>query len=65
MENNERVLNIIEDHIVICNYLDAICCALENGTDMPNFSPITNDMMVGEQLEKICETFTKLRRKLL
>lgn len=58
-------LSIIQDHALICHTIDAICCSIENGIDMPNYVPVTNDTLVCEQLTKICETITSLRKKLL
>lgn len=55
----------IEDHTRVCDVIDAICCAIENGTDMPNYVPVCNDLMLTDQLGKICETITTLRKKLL
>ena len=60
-----EVVEIIEDHTRICDTLDSICCAIENGTEMPNFIPVCNDTMVSDQLGKIAETITNLRKKLL
>lgn len=59
------VIEKIEDHARVCDTIDAICCALENGTDMPNSIPMCNDAMLTDQLSKICETITALRKKLL
>lgn len=65
MENNDKVISIIEDHTRVTDTIDSICCAIENGTDMPNFIPVCNDTILSDQLGKICETITTLRRKLL
>lgn len=65
MKVNDRIVNIIEDHACITQFLDGICCAIENGTDMPNFVPVCNDTIVTDQLGKIAETITNLRKKLL
>lgn len=58
-------LGIIQDHALICHAIDSICCAMENGTEMPNFIPVTNDPLVSDQLGRIAETITILRKKLL
>ena len=62
---NEQVIEIIQDHTRVTDTIDSICCAIENGTDMPNFIPVCNDTMVSDQLGKIAETITNLRKKLL
>ena len=61
MKVSDRVINIIEDHESIVQTLDAICCALENGTPMPNFIPVLNDTLVTDQLSKICEALSEKR----
>ncbi len=60
---NEQVIEIIQDHTRVTDTIDSICCAIENGTEMPNFIPVCNDSMVSDQLGKICEEITKLRKK--
>ena len=60
---NEQVIDIIQDHTRVTDTIDSICCAIENGTEMPNFIPVCNDSMVSDQLGKICEEITKLRKK--
>lgn len=59
------VVEKLEDHARVCDTIDAICCALENGTSMPNFIPMCNDGMLTDQLGKIAEHITLLRDKLL
>lgn len=63
MENN--ILEIIQDHTRVTDTIDSICCAIENGSEMPNYIPVCNDVLISDQLAKICETITKLRKKLL
>lgn len=65
MKVTGKVLEIVQDHTRVTDTIDSICCAIENGTDMPNFIPVCNDMMVSDQLGKIAETITNLRKKLL
>ena len=62
---NEQVIEIIQDHTRVTDTIDSICCAIENGTEMPNFIPVCNDSMVSDQLGKICEEIKKIRKKLL
>lgn len=63
MKNSNKEIEIIQDHTRVCDTLDSICCAIENGTAMPNFIPVCNDTILSDQLGKICETITKLRNK--
>ncbi len=65
MEANSQVVSIIEDHVRICDTINSIYCAIENGTEMPNYIPVCNDSLATDQLSKIAETITKLRKKLL
>lgn len=60
-----RLYDNIEDFARVRDVIDAICCGIENGTDMPNSIPIFNDLMLTDQLSQICETITTLRKKLL
>lgn len=61
MKVNERILNIIEDNACICQTLDQIVSALENGSPMPNFIPVLHDTLMTDHLSKICETLNKRR----
>lgn len=65
MENNERIANIIEDYALMRHTIDCIGYALKEGKDMPNYIPVMNDGVITDQLSKICETITTLRKKLL
>lgn len=65
MRVSKEILDIIQDHARVTDTLDMICSAIENGIDMPNFVPVCNDVMVSDQLTKICETITELRKKQL
>ena len=60
MKPSQRLLDIIEDHESIVQTLDAICCAMENNTPMPNFIPVLNDLVVTDQLSKIVEALNKV-----
>ncbi len=62
---SDQIVEIIQDHTRVADTIDNICCAIENGTEMPNFIPVCNDSMVSDQLGKICEEITKLRKKQL
>lgn len=59
MKASDRLINIIEDHANITQFLDQVCCALENGTEMPNFVPVLHDTLVTDQLGVIAENLNK------
>jgi len=64
MKVSDRILNIIEDHACITQFLDQVCCALENGdTDMPNFVPVLHDTLVTDQLSIIARNLTERRKR--
>ena len=65
MGNSDRLIDIVEDHEGIRQFLNAVCFAIESGTDMPNFVPVLNDTLVTDQLGMISHTITELRKKLL
>ena len=55
---NKRVIEIIEDHESIVQTLNAIACAIENCTGMPNYIPMLHDTAVSDQLGIICEALS-------
>lgn len=55
MKTDDRIVNIIEDHVRICEAIDQIICSFENGIDLPNFIPVLHDTVVTDQLGKIVE----------
>jgi len=63
--NTLTVVEKLEDHVRVCDTIDAICCAIENGTNMPNFIPVCNDSMLSDQLGKIAEHINLLRDRLI
>lgn len=63
MKIDDRIINIIEDHESIIQTLDGIVCAIENGTDLPNFIPVLHDSVITDHLSKICETLNAKDRK--
>ena len=66
MEANEGVLEIIEDHVRVTDYLDQLCCAIENPeVELPNFIPVCNDSLLTDRLTTITEHIKDLRKKLL
>ena len=65
MKVDRQIFEPIQDHTRVTDTIDSICCAIENGTEMPNFIPVCNDTILSDQLGKIAETITNLRKKLL
>ena len=66
MKVNKEVLEIIQDHTRVTDFLDALCCSIENPkVEIPNFIPICNDSLVTERLTQITEHIKELRKKLL
>lgn len=60
MKASDRLLNIIEDHANITQFIDQVCCALENGDrQMPNFVPVLHDTLVTDQLGLIAEKLNR------
>ena len=60
MALTEKIVEKLEDFARVRDFMDSLCCALENGTDLPNFIPVCNDLMLTDQLTKIAEN---LKRK--
>jgi len=63
--NSLTVVEKLEDHARVCDVIDAICCAIENGTNMPNYIPLCNDVMLTDQLGKIAEHINQLKDRLI
>jgi len=61
MDAGNRFLDIIEDYANITHFIDSLACALENGSDLPNFVPVLNDTLITDHLSKIAEAINKLR----
>lgn len=63
MKVNDRIINIIEDHACITQFLDQLSCAIENDdTEMPNFVPVLHDTLVTDQLGRIAGKLNKCVR---
>ena len=58
-----RILEHLEDFVSAKDTIDAICCGVENGTDMPNYIPVCNDLLLSDQLGKIASCITSLREQ--
>lgn len=66
MKVDTEILHIIEDHTLTTQYLDQLCCAIENpAVEIPNFIPICNDSLITDRLTTITEHIKDLRKKLL
>ena len=66
MDKNKSYIEIIEDHTRVTDYLDQLCCAIENPkVDIPNYIPVCNDGLITDRLTTITEHIKDLRKKLL
>lgn len=66
MKVDKEILEIIQDHTLTIQFLDQLCCSIENPkVELPNFIPVTNDSMITERLTTITEHIKELRKKLL
>lgn len=61
INNNDRVVDIIEDRIVMENLLLEINENLKNGAPMPAFIPAFNDGLMADIISSICTQINKLR----
>lgn len=62
MEATDRLLNIIEDHESVTQFLGNLAVSLSDGYSLPNFVPVLHDSLLTDYLSKICE---KLRQQSL
>lgn len=60
MKATDKLIEKIEDFARVCDFLDSVCCAIENNMELPNFIPMCNDSMLTDQLTKIAERLGKL-----
>lgn len=66
MDRNKGYIEIIEDHTRVTDYLDQLCCAIENPkVEIPNYIPVCNDGLITDRLTTITEHIKDLRKKLL
>jgi len=61
INNNDRVVDIIEDRIAMENLLLEINDNLRNGAPMPTFIPPFNDGVMQDIMSSICSQINKLR----
>ncbi len=59
MEATDRLLDIIEDHESITQFLGNLAVSLSDGGKMPNFVPVLHDSLLTDYLSKICEKLMK------
>ena len=58
-----EVLHLIQDHKCVTQFIDALCCCIENDkVDVPNFIPMTNDPLIHEQLTALAEFVGKAKK---
>lgn len=58
-----EVLRIIQDHESITQFIDALCCSIENeNVDVPNFVPMLNDGLIGDRLTQLAEYVVEHKR---
>lgn len=63
MMYENAVLHIIQDHECVTQFLDALCCSMENDSvGVPNFVPMTNDPLLHEQMVKLAEFLCKHKK---
>lgn len=56
MNVDDRILNIIEDHALVTQFLGQLYCALKDErVAFPNFVPFLNDSIVTDYLGVIAE----------
>ena len=66
MEKSKDCIEIIEDHVRVTDYLDQLCCAIENPkVEFHNFIPVCNDSLITDRLTTITEHIKELRKNLL
>lgn len=62
MQISDTVIEMIQDYTLVSNYLDNLCCALENGdVQLPNFIPVCADYTLTERLTQITEHINRMR----
>ena len=61
---SDNVLEVIQDHANITQFLDQVCCYLENDDVMkPNCIPVLHDTLVTDQLTMILQHLRKDRHE--
>lgn len=61
MWQDNRIIDIIEDHESVVQVLSAIDIALRLGKPMPNYIPVLHDALITDCLSNICERLSKER----
>ena len=61
---SDNVLEVIQDHANITQFLDQLCCYLENDDlQKPNYIPVLHDVLVTDQLGTILRHIRKDRHE--
>ena len=64
MKVDQKILEIIQDHELVTQYIDQLCCSIENPKiGLPNFVPVCHDAVLTDMLTKIIEHIRDLRGK--
>lgn len=57
---SKNVLEVVQDHANITQFIDQVCCYLENDeVPKPNYIPVLHDTLVTDQLTMILEHLNK------
>lgn len=63
MDADNRLIDIVEDHAIICDVLVRINIALSSGRDLPYVIPVLNDTEMTDHLTRIVEHLKKTRHE--
>jgi hypothetical protein len=64
MKVNEKILQIIQDHELVTQYIEQLCYSIGNpDIGLPNFVPVCHDAVLTDMLTKIIEHIRDLRWK--
>ena len=64
MKTGKEVLEVIQDHANITQFIDQVCCYLENDDlQKPNYIPVLHDVLVTDQLGVILRHIVKDRHE--
>lgn len=63
MKVDGRILEIIQDHELVTQYINCLCCSIDNPkVELPNFIPVCHDAFLTDMLTKIVEHIKYLRK---
>ena len=63
MDADGKIIEIIEDHALLCAILCSIAHSLKTGAPLPNHLPCLNDGVMTDILSSICERLKRLRNE--